>query len=144
MQHHLIRRFALIFALAVAATTVVFVHGSSAAPGYTVHWSTIVYCDKSQGDAQAGYQDSSFGSELHGFWDSERVSVNIEFPNGVVWRDFALPMPIAAAMFISRSPCRIRGPLDVIRSPRKASPASRWQPIISLCLAAIYLRRSAQ
>src|SRR5437868_2149025 len=91
MRHHiLIRRFTLVFALGIALTVVLFVRSSAAAPVYFVHGATTARCDKIGSNVQADFQNSFFGSELHGFWDSEHVTVSFEFPDG---RQFS---PLAA------------------------------------------------
>ena len=63
------RRFALVFALAVALVLGVYVRQSAAAAIYIVHGSSSAVCERTGQTAQADYQDGIFGSELHGFWD---------------------------------------------------------------------------
>jgi hypothetical protein len=90
MRHHIqLRRFTLIFALAIALTIVFFARNSAAAPVYFVHGSTTAACDTIGATAQADYQDSYFGSELHGFWDSENVTISFQFPDGRQFSPFA-------------------------------------------------------
>src|SRR5262245_16114191 len=82
MQRQMTRHFALIFALVAAATSIVFVRSTFAAADYTPHGITTAYCAKSSSNVQASYQDSYFGSELHGFWQGEHITVSFEFPDG--------------------------------------------------------------
>jgi hypothetical protein len=90
MRHHThLRRFALVFALALAVTTAYFVHNSAAGTVYTVHGATTAICDQSGSFAAADYQDSFFGSELHGFWDREPIEISFEFPDGRIFSPFA-------------------------------------------------------
>ncbi len=82
--HRLIRRFALIFTLTIVITSIFVVRNSFAAANYTVYGSTTGYCDRPgvKRDVQAGYQDSILGSELHGFWQGEHITVSFNFPDG--------------------------------------------------------------
>src|SRR5262245_42827176 len=76
------RWFALLFAFVLALPVVYFVRSSAAAASYTVHGQTTAYCDKTGSDVTADFQNSFFGSELHGFWDREDITVSFEFPDG--------------------------------------------------------------
>src|SRR5690349_17791647 len=90
MRHHSrLRWFALVFALALATTTVYFVHNSAAGLVYTVRAATTAVCDKNGATVPADYQDSYFGSELHGFWDRELIQISFEFPDGRIFSPFA-------------------------------------------------------
>jgi len=83
MDHNsLLRRFALVFTLGIALVALFFVTNSSAAPAYIVHGATTASCSKTKHDAQAGYQNGIVGSELHGYWRGEHVTVSFEFPDG--------------------------------------------------------------
>lgn len=83
------RRFALIFALVIGLIAVGYAQRSSAAAVYIVHGSTSDFCDRTGGQAQADYQDGYFGSELHGFWDREPVTVTFSFPDGQIFSPLA-------------------------------------------------------
>lgn len=76
------RRFALVFALAVALVLGVYVRQSAAAAIYIVHGSSSAACERTGQTAQADYQDGIFGSELHGFWDQEPITISFSFPDG--------------------------------------------------------------
>jgi hypothetical protein len=90
-MHHFTRsrRFALVFAMIIALTTVFFVHHSSAGSIYTVHGPTTAVCDNDGSTVPAGFQDGFFGSELHGFWDRELIQISFQFPDGRVFSPFA-------------------------------------------------------
>src|SRR6476646_7090158 len=79
------RHFALVFALALALVGVFFVHRSAAASVYFLHGSTSAVCDRTGQSAPADYQDGYFGSELHGFWDQEDVTITYSFPDGQIF-----------------------------------------------------------
>jgi hypothetical protein len=79
------RRFALVLVLALALVTVFFARGSSAASIYVLHGSANDFCDRTGQSAVADYQDGYFGSELHGFWDQEDVTVTFSFPDGQIF-----------------------------------------------------------
>jgi hypothetical protein len=78
-------RFALAFALALALVAVFFVHRSSAASVYILHGSSSDLCDRTGQSAPADFQDGYFGSELHGFWDQEDVTITFGFPDGQIF-----------------------------------------------------------
>jgi hypothetical protein len=79
------RRVALVFALGLALITVFYAQRSSAAAIYIARGSTSDFCDRIGGQVPADYQDGSFGSELHGFWDRELVTVTFSFPDGRIF-----------------------------------------------------------
>jgi hypothetical protein len=79
------RRFALVFTLALGLVAAFFVHGSSAGSVYFLHGSSSDFCDRTGQSAPADYQDGYFGSELHGFWDQEDVTITFSFPDGQVF-----------------------------------------------------------
>jgi hypothetical protein len=79
------RHFALVFALVLALVGVFFVHRSAAASVYFLHGSTSAVCDRTGQSAPADYQDGYFGSELHGFWDQEDVTITFSFPDGQIF-----------------------------------------------------------
>jgi hypothetical protein len=83
------RRFAIVFASLIALITVFFVHRSAAGSVYTIHGPATATCDRTGASAPAGFQDSYFGSELHGFWDRETIEVSFEFPDGRIFSPFA-------------------------------------------------------
>jgi hypothetical protein len=78
-------RFAVVFTLALALLAVFFVHGSSAASVYILHGATSDFCNRTGQSASADYQDGYFGSELHGFWDQEDVTITFSFPDGTIF-----------------------------------------------------------
>ena len=85
MRHVRSRWFAVGFALAVALVLGVYVQQSSAAAIYILHGSTSAACDRTGQSATADYQDGMFGSELHGFWDQEPITVSFSFPDGQIF-----------------------------------------------------------
>jgi hypothetical protein len=86
MAHHVrARRFALVFALGLALVSVFFVHRSSAAAVYILRGPASDSCDRTGSQATATFQDDIFGSELHGFWDRESVTVTFSFPDGRIF-----------------------------------------------------------
>ncbi len=79
---NLLRRFTIVFALGITLVVLFFAGHSSAATNYIVHGSTTAYCDAARRNVQAGYQNSIVGSELHGFWQGEHITVSFQFPDG--------------------------------------------------------------
>jgi hypothetical protein len=79
------RRFAVVFTLLLALVIGFFVHGSLAGSVYFLHGSTSDRCDRTGQSAPADYQDGYFGSELHGFWDQEDVTITFSFPDGRIF-----------------------------------------------------------
>src|SRR5215212_60776 len=86
MRHHTrLRRFALIFTVVIAAAMIVVARNSAAAASFAVFGPTSTTCDKTGQTVAAGYQGSSFGTELQGFWDNEPVYISFTFPDGRVF-----------------------------------------------------------
>jgi hypothetical protein len=79
------RSFALVFITALAVLAGLFAHRSQAAAIYIVHGPAKDVCPTTGRQAAAVYQDSSFGSELHGFIDRETISISIQFPDGRIF-----------------------------------------------------------
>jgi hypothetical protein len=79
------RRFAIVFAMAIALTIGFFVRDSSASARYYIFGPTTAVCDRTGETVAAGYQDSYFGAEAQGFWDNEPVIVSFTFPDGRVF-----------------------------------------------------------
>jgi hypothetical protein len=79
------RRAAVVFTLALTLVLGLFVRQSAAAAIYIVHGSTSAHCDRIGQTVQADYQNGLFGSELHGFWDQETVTVSFSFPDGQIF-----------------------------------------------------------
>jgi hypothetical protein len=84
-RHLRSRRFALVFTLTLGLVALFFVHGSSAASVYILHGSSSDLCNRTGRSAPADYQDGYFGSELHGFWDQEYVTITYSFPDGQIF-----------------------------------------------------------
>ena len=77
--------FAAAFALAIALVFGFYAQRSSAAAAYILHGSSAAQCDRTGQVAAADYQDGLFGSELHGFWDQEPITVSFSFPDGQIF-----------------------------------------------------------
>ena len=77
--------FAAAFALAIALVFGFYAQRSSAAAAYILHGSSAAQCDRTGQVAAADYQDGLFGSELHGFWDQEVVTITFGFPDGSIY-----------------------------------------------------------
>jgi hypothetical protein len=84
-----VRQFALVFTLGLALVVAFFASRSSAAAVYVLHGSSTDFCDRTGNQAVADYQDGYFGSELHGFWDRELVTVTFSFPDGQIFSPIA-------------------------------------------------------
>ena len=85
LRHPQARRFALVIAIALAVVTLLYARGSAAAAIYILRGPTTDFCDRTGSQATAAYQGSIFGSELHGFWDREVVTVTFSFPDGRIF-----------------------------------------------------------
>lgn len=79
------RRFGLVLAIGLALLTVLYAQRSSAAAVYILRGPASDFCDRTGGQAPAAFQGSIFGSELHGFWDREIVTVTFSFPDGRIF-----------------------------------------------------------
>lgn len=78
-------RFAIVFAVAIAAVIGFYAHSSLAGAVYTIHGPSTATCDATGATVTAGYQDGVFASELHGFWDRETVQISFKFPDGRIY-----------------------------------------------------------
>lgn len=86
------RRFALVLAGVLACVLIVFAQRSTAGAVYIVHGHTTAVCEPTGRTVPASYQDSYFGSELHGFWDRERVEISFGFPDGRHFSAYAVEL----------------------------------------------------
>lgn len=77
--------FALVFAFGLAVVLAVYVRPSAAAAVYIVRGSASAHCERTGQTVAADYQDGLFGSELHGFWDREVVTISFGFPDGQIF-----------------------------------------------------------
>lgn len=85
VRHVRTRRFAVVFALGLALVVGLYVRQSAAGALYFVHGPASAACDRTGQTEIASYQDDIFGSELHGFWDQEPVTVSFSFPDGQIF-----------------------------------------------------------
>lgn len=89
VQSRPIQLMAATFALVLALIIGAFAYVSSAAGArFYVFGPTTAVCDRTGGGTAAGYQDSTFGTELQGFWDSEPVYISFTFPDGRVFSPY--------------------------------------------------------
>lgn len=80
------RLAATVFTLTLAMIVGVFAYTSSAATGnFYVFGPTTATCSTTGASVPAGYQGTSFGTELQGFWDEEPVFISFTFPDGRVF-----------------------------------------------------------
>jgi hypothetical protein len=101
------RRFAIVFATAIALTVAISVRSSAAAARYYVYGPTTAVCDRTGETVAAGYQDSYFGAEAQGFWDNEPVTVSFTFPDGRVFS------PVVTDNFVANTPIGLDGVIDM-------------------------------
>jgi hypothetical protein len=80
-----VRRFGLALAIGLALITAFYAHRSAAAAVYILRGPASDFCDRTGSQAPAAFQGSTFGSELHGFWDRETVTVTFSFPDGRIF-----------------------------------------------------------
>ncbi len=81
----LVYRTVVVLACVVGLATVFFAYRTSAAAVYIVRGPTTAVCSITGQSAPATFQDSIFGSELHGFLDQESVTVSFQFPDGRIF-----------------------------------------------------------
>lgn len=78
--------FATAFTLTLALIVGVFAYTSSAATGrFYVFGPSTAACGRTGESVAAGYQETAFGTELQGFWDTEPVFISFTFPDGRVF-----------------------------------------------------------
>jgi len=71
--------------LLIGVGTVIFAYRASAAAVYIVRGPTTAPCSLTGQSAPATFQNSIFGSELHGFLDQEGVTISFQFPDGRIF-----------------------------------------------------------
>lgn len=100
--------FAVAFSTVLAVIVGVFAYSSSAATGSLyVFGPTSAVCESTGRTAAAGYQDSSFGLELQGFWDEEPVFLSFTFPDGRVFS------PVVTGSASANTPYGLDGVIDM-------------------------------
>jgi hypothetical protein len=101
------RRFAIVFAAAIALTLAISVRNSAAAARYYIFGPTTAVCDRTGETVAAGYQDSYFGAEAQGFWDNEPVIISFTFPDGRVFS------PVVTNDVLVNTPLGLDGVIDM-------------------------------